>query len=77
MRVYYMNDRGMKDDRAVVEIIGYDPATGKRRRPIIEFDANDLARLVDIAKEFRRRQRGIQAAAKARADKITNAGVAE
>lgn len=75
MKVNYMNCE-QRADCARVTFVGFDPATGKRRRPVIELDARDLAQLVEIAKAFRNFQKRIAAKHDARGDTITQAGVA-
>jgi len=75
MRVDYINLE-LTDEHARCTFIGRD-ATGKPRRPLIELDAADLSRLVDIARDFRRRQRSRAATHASRAQRITDAGVME
>lgn len=76
MRVNYINAQ-IIGDYARITVLGYVPGTKKRRRPVIDLDASDFARLVEIAKEFRTQQRRAAQRANFRAQDITNAGVTE
>lgn len=75
MRVDYTNYT-ITDTHARVTFIGYDPATGRRRRPVVEFDAHDMARLIAIVKEFAQRQRCVARRHTSNVETITQAGVA-
>ena len=75
MKVDYINCE-QREGCARVTFVGFDPLTRKRRRPMIELDANDLATLVAIAKSFRDFQKKMAQKHNARGDTITQAGVA-
>lgn len=72
MKVDYINS-DQRDDFVRCTFIGYD-AQG-RRRPVIDLDSSDLHSLVQIAKEFRKRQKALAQKHNNRADNITQAGV--
>jgi hypothetical protein len=74
MKVNYIN-REIHDDFVRVTFIGHD-ARG-RRRPVIDLDATDLRNLINVAKEFRQRQRVIARRYASRADEIANTGLTE
>lgn len=75
MIVSYIN-LTLTDEHARCTFVGHD-AAGKPRRPVIDLDASDLAALVEIAKQFRQRQRSRAANFTARANRITESGVTE
>lgn len=75
MKVDYIN-HVVTDTHARCTFIGYN-ADGSRRRPVIELDSGDLTRLIEIAKEFRSRQRRIASYANSRAQNITDTGLTE
>jgi hypothetical protein len=75
MRVDYINSEQC-DSYARVTFIGYDPSTSKRRRPMVELSANDLASLIRIARDFRQHQKRLAQMHSVRGDAITQSGVA-
>lgn len=55
MKVDYINHEIVGDHVRVI-FIGYDPTTGKRRRPVIDLDVSDLRALIEIVARFRRHE---------------------
>jgi hypothetical protein len=67
-------NHSVEDDCVRCTFIGRD-ASGKLRRPVIEFDTSDLVAMVELANEFRARQRALAVKHTRRAEQITDTGL--
>lgn len=75
MKVNYIN-ADVQDDFVRCTFIGFDKR-GRTRRPVIDLDTSDLRCLIELAKEFRGRQKRLATLRLARVADITGTGLTE